>query len=155
MEPTITIIQHNELPAFKGLIAVFEQVFEMENLQLPDDTHLQRLLNDEKFFAVIASIDDQIVGGLTVHVLEQYYAAKPLAYIYDLAVLNEHQRKGIDKSLIAFTNDYFREKGFEEAFVQAEKEDGYAIDFYRLTKPTVEEEMIHFSYILQKDTLSK
>lgn len=46
--------------------------------------------------------------------------------------------------MIEFTNEFFRQKGFEEVFVQADKVDDYAIDFYRSTKPTDEEQVVHF-----------
>ena len=39
-------------------------------------------------------------------------------------------------------------KNLEELFVQADKVDDYAIDFYRATGPTNEEQVIHFYYSL-------
>ena len=96
----------------------------------------------------IASSEDKIVGGLTVYVLEQYYHIKPLAYIYDLAVTASFQRKGIGKKLIDAVNNHCREQGFEEVFVQADKIDDYARDFYRKTRPTNEEDVSHFYYTL-------
>lgn len=144
----IKILQHNDIDSFKELVSVFEKVFEMKNFERPTDTHLQKLLNQENFFAVIVKAENTVIAGLTFYVLEQYYSDKPLAYIYDLAVLTEHQRKGIGKSLIKFTNEYCKQKGFEEVFVQADLVDDYAIDFYRLTKPTNEEQTVNFSYIL-------
>jgi aminoglycoside 3-N-acetyltransferase I len=148
-EPQISKLQ--SLDELTELISVFEDVFEMMNFERPTETHLQSLLKKDTFFAVIARLDNKIIGGLTVYVLDQYYSEKPLAYIYDLAVLTEHQRKGVGRKLIAFTNDYCRNKGFEGAFVQGEKVDDYAIDFYRLTKPTTEEEVVHFYYNLTGD----
>ena len=144
----IQILQSNNLEELKELIAVFEEVFEMKNFRLPPDEHLQKLLEKATYFPVIAKIENKIVGGLTVYILDQYYSQKPLAYIYDLAVLTEYQRKGVGKSLIEFTINYCKSMGFEQAFVQAEKIDDYAIDFYRLTKPTTEEQVLHFTYIL-------
>jgi aminoglycoside 3-N-acetyltransferase I len=82
-------------------------------------------------------------------VLDQYYSTKPLAYLYDLAVLTEYQRKGVGRKLIEFTNNYCRQEGFKEVFVQADKMDDYALDFYRSTNPTLEEQVVHFSYIFK------
>jgi aminoglycoside 3-N-acetyltransferase I len=45
---------------------------------------------------------------------------------------------------------YCRERGYEEVFVQADKVDDYAIDFYRATPITAEEEVVHFYYSLGK-----
>lgn len=143
-------MQTNNLADFKELISVFEVVFEMNDFQAPEDSHLQRVLNNENFLVFIARADEKIVGGLTVYVLDQYYSEKPLAYIYDLAVLTDCQRKGVGRKLIAFTNDYCRSSGFQEVFVQADKIDDYAIEFYRKTLPAIEEETVQFSYDLLK-----
>jgi aminoglycoside 3-N-acetyltransferase I len=42
----------------------------------------------------------------------------------------------------------FPARGFEEVFVQADKIDTNAVDFYRSTKPTEEEQVLHFYYRL-------
>jgi len=73
---------------------------------------------------------------------------KPLAYLYDLAVLNEYQQQGIGRKLIQYINDFCRTEGFEEVFVQADEADEYALRFYRSTKPTDEERVRHFYYTL-------
>ncbi len=148
METEIQILQHGNVDELNQLISVFENVFEMESYKRPNLSHLQNLLLKDNFLAIIAKADNKIVAGLTVYVLEQYYSEKPLAYIYDLAVLREYQRKGIGKRLIEFTNTYCRQNGFEEVFVQADKVDAYAIDFYRSTNPANEEQVVHFYYKL-------
>ncbi len=147
----IKILQPDRLQELNELISVFENVFEMRGFHRPSQTHLQNLLNKNNFFAVIAKTENKIIGGLTVYVLDQYYSEKPLAYIYDLAVLAEYQRKGVGRSLIKFTNEFCRRKGFEEVFVQADKIDDYAVDFYRSTKPTDEEQVLHFYYKLAQE----
>ncbi len=149
MHVAVQLINANKLQVFKELITVFEHTFEMKHFNMPDDAHLLRLLAKENFFAFVAHCENKVVGGLTGYVLDQYYSEKPLAYVYDLAVLLPYQRKGIGKKLIAATNEYCRLKGFEEVFVQADKVDDYAIDFYRSTAPTTEAQVVHFSYMLQ------
>lgn len=148
MNLELQILQSQNLEELKALVLVFENVFEMKNFKLPNERHLQKLLDKETFLAVIAKANNKIIGGLTIYVLDQYYSARPLAYLYDLAVMKDYQRKGAGKSLIEFTNNYCRQKGFEEVFVQADKVDEYAIDFYRSTKPTEEEQVVHFYYNL-------
>lgn len=151
MEVEIHLLKSNDIEKLKALISVFEVVFEMENFNQPDEVHLQRLLKNETFFAVVAESHNRIIAGLTVYVLHQYYSLSPLAYIYDLAVLKEYQRQGVGKKLIDFTNKYCSSKGFEASFVQAEKVDEYAIDFYRLTNPAKEEQVVHFTYVFTND----
>ena len=114
LEMEIQLLQPTNLAELNELISVFADVFEMEGFMPPSQTHLQKLLHKEHFFAVVAKYENKIIGGLTVYVLDQYYSEKPLAYIYDLAVLPKHQRKGVGRKLIAFTNQYCRQQGFEE-----------------------------------------
>nr|5U08_A Chain A, aminoglycoside acetyltransferase meta-AAC0020 [uncultured bacterium]5U08_B Chain B, aminoglycoside acetyltransferase meta-AAC0020 [uncultured bacterium]5U08_C Chain C, aminoglycoside acetyltransferase meta-AAC0020 [uncultured bacterium]5U08_D Chain D, aminoglycoside acetyltransferase meta-AAC0020 [uncultured bacterium] len=142
-------LAENDLPKFIQLIRLFEAVFEMKNFSIPDSEHLQKLLNQNNFYVFVALLENKIVGGLTSYVLEQYYSEKPLAYIYDLAVDTNWQRQGIGKKLITATNQFYTEKGFEEVFVQADKVDDYALDFARSTKPTAEEQVVHFYYTLK------
>ncbi len=151
LKTEIKILQRTEVAELFELIAVFEEVFEMENLKRPSEAHLLNLLQSDNFFAVVAKSENRVIAGMTIYILDQYYSEKPLAYLYDLAVLTEYQRKGVGKNLIKYTIEYCRQRGFKEVFVQADKVDGYAIDFYRLTKPSHEEQVVHFSYNLEKD----
>jgi aminoglycoside 3-N-acetyltransferase I len=144
------VLKSTDIDKLHELITVFEMVFEMKDLNRPHNRHLQRLLEKDNFLAIVALNNHKVIGGLTMYVLDQYYTEKPLAYIYDLAVLTEYQRKGIGKKIIDFTKEYCRLQGFEEVFVQAEKVDDYAVDFYRLTKPTTEMQVVHFLYALNR-----
>lgn len=145
----VKILDENDLKHFVDLILLFEEVFEREGFTIPPSTHLERLLSDQDFIPCVAFLDEKIVGGLTVYVLHQYYSEKPLAYIYDLAVLEKYQRRGIGGKLIEAVKLYCKQNDFEEAFVQAEKVDDYALDFYRKTSPSSEEDAVHFSYLIK------
>ncbi len=151
MNDRIEIKKLNEadLNDFIELIRVFEDVFEMENFIIPDNDYLQKLLAKENFFVFAATLENAVVGGLTCHTLQQYYSKLPLVYIYDLAVKTELQRQGIGTNLIAKVNEYCKESGMEEVFVQADRIDDYAVDFYRKTGAT-EEDVVHFYYPLNK-----
>ena len=129
-------------------IKKLSDVFEIEDFIIPDNLHLQKGLANESFLVFTAKAGDKIVGGLTAYVLNQYYSEKPLAYIYDLAVLTPYQRKGIGKKLMKSLAEYCGQNGFEEVYVQAEAVDEDAIEFYRATRPTGEENVVHFYYTL-------
>jgi len=148
METHVKLLGKEDLAEFIHLINVFEEVFEMKNFQLPPAGHLQQLLSRDDFAVIVATQGNEVIGGLTVYTWQQYYAVKPLAYIYDLAVLTRCQRQGIGRLLIAFTLDHYRKSGYEEVFVQADRIDDYALDFYRKTNPTAEEDVAHFYYRL-------
>ena|ERR1700722_14450818 len=151
METEIKILSKKDISDFSELINVFIEVFEMKNFSKPGDDYLEKILTKPNFLVLIAKADDKVLGGLTVYILDQYYSQNPLAYIYDLAVLKDFQRKGIGKALIKHLTDYCKKNGFDEVFVQADRIDAYALEFYRLTKPTNEEDVIHFYYSFQDD----
>lgn len=144
----IQIVHPGSMGEFNELISVYETVFEMKNVERPCEAHLQSLLKSEGFFAVVAKLEGQVIGGLTVYVLRRYFGEKPAAYIYDLAVLPPYQRKGIGKSLVQFSIHYCKQKGVHSVFVQAEGADEDAVAFYRSTRPTREDPVLHFTYQL-------
>lgn len=148
---TIKKLSVAEIALFEELITLFEEVFKMEDFSIPDREHLNKLLADDAFDAFVALEGDNIIGGLTAYTLKQYYSVKPLAYIYDLAVLPQHQRKGVGRELVQHTKTYYQQQGYEEVFVQADKVDQYALDFYRQTRPTEEEDVSHFYYSLHQE----
>lgn len=144
----IELLSGDDSDKMLQLLSVFEMTFNMENFKPPSHTYIKQLLLKDNFLAVVAIIEGRVIGGLTIYTLEQYYSEKPLAYIFDLAVLPEFQRGRIGTRLIRFTIDFLAQKGFEEVFVQADKIDDYALKFYRSTGPTDEEDVIHFYYRL-------
>lgn len=148
---TIKIVKlaADDLDKFVHLIKLFEDVFSMENFVMPDKKHLEQLLTKSDFFVFVALENNEVVGGLTAYTLHQYYSKLPLVYIYDLAVKTTLQRRGIGKLLISGITSYCQEFGMEEVFVQADKIDDYALDFYRSTG-AMEEEVVHFYYPLNK-----
>ena len=147
MDLEIKKLGRQDLDKFVALIQVFEDVFEMKMFRMPSKDYLKSVLEKEGFFVFVALLNNQVLGGLTAYTIHQYYAEKPLVYIYDLAVKREFQRQGIGKKLIQSTTDYCKANGMEEVFVQADVEDDYAIEFYQSTGGTPEK-VIHFSYPL-------
>jgi ribosomal protein S18 acetylase RimI-like enzyme len=95
-------------------------------------------------------LDNEIIGGITGHILPSTYFTTPEVYLFDLAVKTEHQRKGIGTGLIESFNQYCLLQGYRDVFVQADSEDDHAIDFYRKTGGQ-ETSVVHFTYPLKKD----
>lgn len=147
MNIKIEKLNPTDLDKFTQLIRLFEAVFEMENFNMPPEKYLQQVLAKADFIVFVAVLDNRVVGGLTAYILHQYYAVSPLVYLYDLAVETALQRKGIGKSLISNLTNYCKDMGFEEVFVQADKVDHQAVQFYRSTGAR-EEQVVHFNYSL-------
>jgi len=149
MNVKIEKLNHTDIEKFTELIFLFEDVFEMKDFKIPPREHLEQLLNKQDFFVFVALLNDRVVGGLTSYIMQQYYSTAPLVYIFDLAVKQDVQYRGIGKKLIAGNNEYCRSIGAEAVMVQADEADDHAIKFYRSTGATGEN-VIHFDYLLNK-----
>jgi aminoglycoside 3-N-acetyltransferase I len=147
MNIQIQKLRSADIDKFTDLIRVFENVFEMTNLTIPEKHYLIQLLESENFFVFVALSNNKVVGGLTAYTLQQYYAVSPLVFIYDIAIKAAAQRQGIGKQLISTLTNYCKDKGYEEMFVLADEVDEHAIEFYRSTKAT-EGRVVNFNYIL-------
>jgi len=141
----------SDITHFEELVTLFGEVFEMKEFQVPPREYLLKLLGRNHFHVFVAMKEDTVVGGSTVYTLHHYYSEKPYAYIFDLAVANRFQRQGIGSALVNEVKSYFQRLGYAEVFVQADRADGYAVDFYRKTKPTEEEDVLHFYYSLPQE----
>ncbi len=146
MEVKIERLQAGTLEEFRQLLQIFDEVFEYEEIARAKDSHLNKLLENDAFFVIVAKHKSKIVAGLSAYRLEQYHSDKPILYIQDLAVLESYQRKKIGSRLIDFTKAYSNTHGFQMTSVEAEKADDYAIDFYRSLKPSGEIEAVYFYY---------
>ncbi|WP_290707290.1 GNAT family N-acetyltransferase [Flavihumibacter sp. CACIAM 22H1] len=147
--PIIRKLELTETEAFKQVIDLFEEVFQMKDFVLPPADYLQELLKKDGFY-VFAAFDERgrVIGGLTAYTLLQYYSVKPLVYIFDLAVKESLQRRGTGSKLVEATKQYCKSIGVEEVFVQADRIDDYALQFYRKTGG-IEEDVVHFYYPVQ------
>ena len=117
----------------KQLLSVFGQAFnEPDTYQgkVPSDKYLEALLSKEHFIALVALDKDGVVGGLTAYILDKFEQERKEIYIYDLAVLKEHRRRGIASKLIQKLRQVGKVLGVYVIFVQADKGDTAAIKLY-------------------------
>lgn len=151
MELELKILSSQDTDDFIKLIRIFGDVFEIENLKILDNNYLKSLLDKPDFLVLIGKYNNEVIGGLAVYILHRYYSTKPVAYIYDVGVMPNHQRKGVGKKLISYLTKYCEENGFEDAYVEAETEDLQAVNFYKTTKITSELQATHFTYSFDKE----
>lgn len=137
----------HQLLEFKQLIALFNEVFEQPGRKVATDAQLARLLANPDFFVLVALQNGQVVGGLTVYLLQQYTGGPPLAYIYDLAVAPHCQGQGLGSALIAEVRRLCTKNGYAAAYVEAEQDDAAALQFYRRTPFHTEVAALHFTYL--------
>lgn len=108
----------------------------------PDEAYLARWLAQAHVLALIAESDGTVVGGLVAYELQKFEQARSEVYLYDLAVAQEHRRRGIATALIAALKAEAAAQGAYVVFVQADHGDDPAIALYE--KLGTREDVMHF-----------
>ena len=123
---------------------LFNQVFGEEGYQGPPagDEHLRKLLSDDKFIALVARQDGEMIGALAAYELVKFEAERSEIYIYDLAVREEFRRRGVATELIEQLKAIASDKGAWMIFVQADPPDKPAVALYN--KLGTREDVLHF-----------
>ncbi len=114
----------------RTLFATMARVFDTDAGALRD-RYLTHLLARNDFWALVATVNGQIGGGLTAHTLPLTRAEVSELFIYDIAVVPEWQRHGVGRQLMATLRTQAASEGIPIAFVPADNEDTHALDFYR------------------------
>jgi aminoglycoside 3-N-acetyltransferase I len=130
IEPRIRRLRSGDREAAKTTLAMVAAVFGEERQEL-SDPYIERLLNRDDFWVIAAFIDDDIVGGITAHTLPMTRTESSEVFIYDLAVRQDQQRKGIGRRLITALRRAAADAGIQDVFVPADNDDEHALDFYR------------------------
>jgi aminoglycoside 3-N-acetyltransferase I len=135
----------DDVDVMRALLRVFGQVFEQEETYAraqPGTPYLERLLGSDNFMALAALEDGSVVGGLAAYELRKFEQERSEIYIYDLAVLEGHRRRGIATALIDELKRIAGARGAYVIFVQADHGDDAAIALY--TKLGAGEDVLHF-----------
>lgn len=112
------------------LFTLMAEVFEEDSGYLSDD-YLDRLLNQEGFWAMAACMGGNVVGGLTAHTLPMTRTESSEIFIYDIAVRKDMQRKGVGRHLMEALFKNAAAMGIHSVFVPADNVDRQAFGFYR------------------------
>ena len=137
----------SDVSVMKKLQGVFGEAFGDRAAyqdQVPRDEYLQSLLSKDHFIALVCQTNNTVVGGLAAYVLEKFEQERKEIYIYDLAVLEEHRRRGIASGLIKELQKTGKAIGAYVIYVQADKgeEDKPAIALYESLG--TKEDVYHF-----------
>ncbi|TSC84939.1 MAG: Gentamicin 3'-N-acetyltransferase [Parcubacteria group bacterium Gr01-1014_13] len=138
-------LSNTDLNHFKQLLKVFGEAFQdVETYQrsVPDDQYLVSLLGKSNFIVLAALYENEVVGGLVAYELEKFEQKRKEIYIYDLAVIELHRRKGLATQLIKNLKQIAKERGAYIIFVQADHGDMPAIKLYKSLG--TKEDVYHF-----------
>jgi len=142
---TIRRLASGNIDLVRDLLTVFGQAFEDEHTYIqaqPDETYLDNLLGSETVVVLATLQDGEVVGGLVAYELGKLEQRRSEIYIYDLAVAEQHRRRGVATGLIEEVWTIASQRGAHVAYVQADLEDEPAIQLY--TKLGTREDVLHF-----------
>lgn len=140
-------LSEGELDLMHALLDCFGDAFDDPEhycRKRPNPDYISRLLGEDTFIALVASKNNEVVGGLAAYELQKFEQERSEIYIYDLAVREPHRRTGVATALIDELRSIARERGAYVIFVQADTgiEDEPAIALY--SKLGTREEVLHF-----------
>lgn len=130
IEIRTTRLQAGDQQVARELFELLATVFGEESGPLSDH-YIAELLGREDFWAIAAFVDGEVVGGITAHTLPMTGRQACEMFIYDVAVREQYQRKGVGRRLIAALSEAAAAAGVDDIFVAADNSDVHALDFYR------------------------
>ena len=133
MSYTYQQLASSDVPILKALLKVFGEAFqEVDTFQsaIPSDEYLESLLSKPHFITLVAMDGNAVVGGLAAYELEKFEQDRREIYIYDLAIAEQHRRRGIATRLINELRRIAKARGAYVIFVQADLGDDPAIQLY-------------------------
>jgi aminoglycoside 3-N-acetyltransferase I len=147
---SIRVLGASDIATLRATLSMFGDAFDDRQTYVanqPPDRYLQELLSSETFIAIAALSGSTVIGGLAGYVLPKFEQARSEFYIYDLAVSEEHRRRGVATALIETLRTLATERGIYVIFVQADYGDDPAIALY--TKLGTREDVMHFDIAVQ------
>jgi aminoglycoside 3-N-acetyltransferase I len=85
---------------------------------------------------ISASIDNEVIGGLTAHTLPMTRNESEEVFVYDIAILERFRRLGAGRMLIDSLRHAAKEVGVSDVFVPVDEDDREALEFYRSLQGT-------------------
>lgn len=140
-----------EVEKFQALLVAFREIFEEEEKAYPERDYLAKLLEDDHLLVITATLEGEVIGGLTAYRLPSYEEMASTIYIYDLGIKEAFRTKGIGKKLINFLLDYAQNHQVNAVFVDTEQVDNEeeAIAFYNTVGFDTQMKVLQYTFNCQ------
>ena len=139
-----------EVEEFQALLVAFREIFEEEEKAYPERDYLAKLLEDDHLLVITATLEGEVVGGLTAYRLPSYEEMASMIYIYDLGVKEAFRTKGIGKKLVNFLLDYAQNHQVKAVFVDTEQvENEESIAFYNIVGYDTQMKVLQYTFNYQ------
>ena len=148
---TFAQVRGSDVVLLKQLLRVFGEAFEdVDAYQgaVPDDAYLMSFLEKSHVIVIVALQGSEVVGGLVAYELDKFERDRREIYIYDLAVVARHRRKGLARNLIEELRHVARARRAYVIYVQADEGDTPAIRLYESLG--TKEDVHHFDIAVEE-----
>ena len=145
MSATVRRLGESDMAAMRAVNALFATAFEDRasyESAPPSDAYIARQLTDNRTIVLAAFDGSATVGALVAYVFPKLEQERSEIYIFDLAVAEEHRRRGIATALIDALGPIAAELGAWVIYVQADYGDDPAVALY--SKLGHREDVMHF-----------
>ena len=145
MQYEIRTLAPGDLAVVRGMLLLFGEAFaepDTYTSKQPTDEYLRCLLASPTFIAIASLHESVVVGGLAAYVLPKFEQERSEIYIYDLAVAENHRRRGVATAMIRKLQTLAASHDAWVIYVQADYGDEPALELY--SKLGIREEVLHF-----------
>lgn len=142
---TIFRLGSADAPLLRKLNGLFGEAFsdaEVYAAEPPSEDYVKNLLAKEHVIVLVATLGEEVVGGVVAYQLDKFERMRSELYLYDLAVAPKHRRKGVATALVKRLREIAVGVDAWVIYVQADYEDAPAIALYE--KLGVRKEVLHF-----------
>jgi aminoglycoside 3-N-acetyltransferase I len=149
----VRMLGTDDVAALRAVNRLFAGAFDDADSYLdrpPSDAWLAAFLAQSHVAVFVAEATGATVGALTLYLLMKPEQERTEGYIYDLAVAEDHRRRGIARRLIAAACAWAWARGAWVVYVQADHGDDPAIALY--SGLGTREDVLHFDIPVPRRT---
>jgi len=96
-----------------------------------DPAYMRAFLADDRHYFVVAYVGEVPVGYVFGYRLSRFDGKPPMVFVYEVAVVEEHRRRGIGRALIEEVKRLAHEDGCRKMLVPTNTSNGAAMALYR------------------------
>ncbi len=133
MAYTIKPLARDDISDFRQMNQLFGDVFEMPDdyhNTPPSDAYVRQLLSNGQFIGVVAIENDAVIGAAACFLNHKFEQERAELHVYDLAVANAHQKRGIGTAILHEIRHLAHDRGAWTVTIASEPEDEVPTKLY-------------------------
>jgi ribosomal protein S18 acetylase RimI-like enzyme len=96
-----------------------------------DPAYMRTFLADDRHYFIVAYVKDEPVGYVFGYRLSRFDGKPPMVFVYEVAVVEQHRRRGIGRALIEEVKHLADEDGCRKMLVPTNRSNEAAMALYR------------------------